>query len=162
MNSKELNDGTMALGTQFKYMCKPLGQSRLQQTANVQLTLCILVSLSSVVIVSSLAFAFGSWARTAVSVGIRVVYAYLAYWLGMHKIKVKRIQGTAKLKELEKGTDFDLQRRELLRRLAEINDASEEQERKGLDRRSSWRRMVGRGVNGRPSQRATAFELGIP
>lgn len=116
------------------------------------------VSLSSVVICFSLAFAFGGWARTAVSVGCRVVYAYLAYWLGIHKIKVKRLQGSERLNELERGIDFDLQRRELLRRISEINHVLGDRERGDQDRRSSWS-IMGRGVNGRRRQRTTSFGL---
>jgi hypothetical protein len=157
MNSSELNDGTMSLGTQFKWMCKASNQFPLAIAAPNRLV----VSLSSVVIFFSLAFAFGGLARTAVGVGCHVAYAYLRYWLGMRKIKVKRFQGNVRLKELQKETDYVLQRREILRRLAEIENTQGQEDLRSQSRRDSWRVMMGRGISGVRSRKATT-ELDIP
>ncbi|KAK3313225.1 hypothetical protein B0H66DRAFT_485544 [Apodospora peruviana] len=63
MNTKELNDGTMALNTQLLYM----------------------FILSSIVIIFSLALAFSSWARTVLFGGFRLSYAFLT-----HRMVMKR------------------------------------------------------------------------
>lgn len=123
---------------------------------------CYTVSLSSVVICFSLAFAFSSWARTTVSVGYGVICAYVTYWRGLYGIKAKPFRGAARLRELEKETKVELQQMALSRRLSEIRDVERQPEQEYGGRRGSGWTMTSRGVNGRRSRRATVVDSAVP
>ena len=117
----------------------------------------LLVSLSSVVIFFSLAFAFSTWARTVIAVGGRVLYAHVTDWMGTHNIPIWTFHGTSTLKEFEKEAIKELRRRALLKRINEINAAVNEPPLGDQDRRSSWGTVIS-GTRRFRNRRTTTLE----
>lgn len=154
MNARELNGSPMSLGKEVKFMCK-------YDRRHEQLwKLTIIVSLSSVVILISLALAFSTWARTLIAVGGRVIYAYVTHWMGIHKIPIWTFRGTATLQDFEKRTVIELRRKALLKRIKEINAVINQPEEEEPDRRGSWASAInGRGFRKR---KTTTHETELP
>ena len=73
MNARELDSGTMSMGTQFMWMCKQLLSMKVLLKC---LTLCLVV-LSSVVISVSLSIAFSASARAVVFKTFDATFGYL-------------------------------------------------------------------------------------
>lgn len=86
-----------------------------------------------------------------IAVGGKVLYAYITHWMGAHNIPIRKFHGTSRLKDFEKQTVIELQRKAFSKRLGEINAAVNEINAPvnepplgDQDRRSSR----GTGVNG--------------
>lgn len=119
MNAQEFvgGDAPMNLREQFKYM----------------------FSLSSVLTLVSLAFAFSAWLRTGLTVILDTCRSYINHWFDPPRF----IYTSDKLKELQKKKQDDLSKRKLYKNTEKVRHIIEDREKKqaaqtGMPRRSSW------------------------
>ncbi|KAH7308294.1 hypothetical protein BKA65DRAFT_415197 [Rhexocercosporidium sp. MPI-PUGE-AT-0058] len=122
MNARELNSGSsLPLGKEIRYM----------------------FGLSTIVIFFSLSFAFSTWARTVISVGGSMFYAYITHWMKTRNISIWRFHGTSTLRDFEKAKLKDLRERAFQRRMREINNpANEPTPTNEGDWRRNWTEMA--------------------